>query len=42
MSASQLDTNGQRCFIRRHERDFMLSTEFALLDNRNNYFIKSL
>lgn len=42
MSASQPDTNGQRCFIRRHESDFMLSTELALSDNRNNYFIKTL
>lgn len=42
MSASQPDTDGQRGFIRRHERDFMPSTELALPDNRNSYFIKTL
>lgn len=30
MSASQPDTDEQCGFIRRHERDFMLSTELAL------------
>ncbi|KAL0107238.1 hypothetical protein PUN28_015642 [Cardiocondyla obscurior] len=41
MSAPQPDTGGHRDFIRRHERDFMPTTELALSDNRNNYFIKA-